>query len=59
MKGVCLYVRAIDRIPPPAPETACATLSDCWAAVEDAIFDSLIVCLAQNAERKEGRKKFK
>jgi hypothetical protein len=27
------YVRAMERIPPPAPARACATLSLCWAVV--------------------------
>ena len=27
------YVRAMERRPPPAPERAWATLSDCWAAI--------------------------
>ena len=29
-----IYVRAIDKIPPPAPEIAWAILSDCCAVVE-------------------------
>ena len=31
------HVKAIDRMPPPAPLMAWAMLSDCCAAVEDAI----------------------
>lgn len=29
-----IYVRTIERIPPPAPARACAMLSLCWMAVE-------------------------
>jgi hypothetical protein len=29
----CAYVRAMESNPPPAPASACATLSLCWAAV--------------------------
>lgn len=32
-RGVEAYVGAMERRPPPAPERAWATLSDCWAAI--------------------------
>lgn len=34
--GVVAYVKTIERIPPPAPASACAMLSLCWMAVEGA-----------------------
>lgn len=32
----CTHVKAMERIPPPAPDNACAILSLCWAAAEAA-----------------------
>jgi hypothetical protein len=40
------YVRAMDRIPPPAPAKACATLSDCWAAAVVLVVEDMLILLA-------------
>lgn len=48
-----IYVKAIDRIPPPAPDTAWAILSDCWVAVVEAILSSLGVL--KGCENREAR----
>ena len=39
------YVKAIDKTPPPAPEIACAMLSDCCAAVDEAIVERMMTKL--------------